>query len=166
MGKEDKDSKQTEEFPDLRYGPLDYSQSKITTYLNPEQTEKLKEFRESIPTFWPETLTGVEEVFLTDATLCRYLRARDWSLSKAQKMLLETLKWRRDYKPWAITQNDIDGEMNNEGKMYRGGFDKHNRAILYMKVRPNSVSVDSPIFLLPILQKTSLPGLLTLLSLP
>lgn len=135
MGKGDKDAVEVEEFPDLRVGPLDYSLSKIRTYLSPEQTEKLEEFRASIPTIWPETLTGVEEVFLTDATLCRYLRARDWNIGKASKMLVETLKWRREYKPWAITRQDIDGEMNNGGKMYRGGFDKHNRAILMMKVR-------------------------------
>lgn len=135
MGKEDKDSKKGEEFPDLRYGPLDYSVSKLATYLSPEQTQKLQEFRDSIPTIWPETLTGVEELFLSDSTLCRYLRAREWNLGKAQKMIVETLKWRREYKPWAITRADIDGEMNNEGKMYRGGFDKYNRPILIMKVR-------------------------------
>lgn len=144
MGKGDKDAKKEEEekFPDLRYGPLDYSLSKILSYLNEEQTATLQAFRESIPTIWPEELTGVEKVFLTDATLCRYLRAREWNLGKAQKMLVETLKWRREYKPWAITAQDVDVELNNPGKLYRSGFDKYQRPILIMKVRASKVSVD------------------------
>lgn len=136
MGKEKEHSADgAETFPDLRFGPLDYSMSKIITYLSPEQTGLLQQFRDSIPTIWPDPLTGVERIFLSDSTLCRYLRARDWNLHKAQKMLVETLKWRKEYKPWAITAADVDAELNNPGKLYRGGFDKHNRPVLIMKVR-------------------------------
>jgi hypothetical protein len=136
MGKgKDGDKTEGETYPDLRYGPLNYSIAQLHTYLSPEQKETLQQFRDSIPTIWPEPLTGVEELFLSDGTLCRYLRAREWHLSKAQKMLVETLKWRREYKPWAITAADVDPEMNNLGKMYRGGYDKHDRPILIMKVR-------------------------------
>lgn len=137
MGKEEKGSKTEEEtYPDLRFGPLDYAVSKLESYLSPEQVDLLKQFRESIPTIWTEELTGIEKLFLSDATLCRYLRAREWNLSKAQKMLVDSLKWRREYKPWAITNEDIDVELNNNGKMYISGFDVHDRPILIMKVRP------------------------------
>jgi hypothetical protein len=62
-------------FEDLRIKP-DYDMRKILDYMTPEQREKLQRFRESIPQIWPEHLTAREQLFLTDATLARYLRAR------------------------------------------------------------------------------------------
>lgn len=53
-------------------------------------------------------------------------------------MIVETLKWRREYKPWAITAEDVDCELNNPGKLYRGGFDKYQRPILIMKPRKDN----------------------------
>ena len=40
--------------------------------------------------------------FCTDASISRYLQARNWNTEKASKMLKETLKWRLEYKPEAI----------------------------------------------------------------
>jgi hypothetical protein len=60
---------------DLRLKP-DYDMRKILEYMNPKQVEKLNQFRESIPEIWPQKLTAREQLFLTDATLARYLRAR------------------------------------------------------------------------------------------
>lgn len=40
--------------------------------------------------------------FLSDATIRRFLRARNWSTEQAAKSLKETVKWRREYKPEAI----------------------------------------------------------------
>ena len=40
--------------------------------------------------------------FCTDASISRYLRARNWNTEKASKMLKENLKWRLEYKPEAI----------------------------------------------------------------
>jgi len=159
MGKEQEHTKEEgDTHPDLRYGPLDYCASNILGYLNDQQKEILQEFRDSMTTIWPDPLTGIEKHFLSDSTLCRYLRARDWHLHKAQKMLVETLKWRREFKPWAITAEDVDIEMNNEGKLYRGGFDKYQRPILIMKVRTRAVSVNFPKPLLNELQCPSLAG--------
>jgi hypothetical protein len=65
-------------FEDLRIKP-DYDMRKILDYMTPKQREKLQCFRESIPQIWPEGLTAREQLFLTDATLARYLRARGTS---------------------------------------------------------------------------------------
>ena len=38
----------------------------------------------------------------SDAIICRYLRARNWNIKKAAKMLKDTIKWRAEYKPEKI----------------------------------------------------------------
>lgn len=46
----------------------------------------------------PEKLSS----FCSDDAVLRYLRARNWHVKKAAKMLKETLKWRVEYKPEGI----------------------------------------------------------------
>lgn len=41
--------------------------------------------------------------YASDACLRRYLRARNWNLKKAEKMLRESLEWRETYKPQEIS---------------------------------------------------------------
>ena len=40
--------------------------------------------------------------FLSDGTIRRFLRARNWSTEKAAKSLKEAIKWRRQFKPETI----------------------------------------------------------------
>jgi hypothetical protein len=47
-------------------------------------------------------LSGRASQFVTDDCLRRYLRARSWSVKKAEKMLRESLAWRETYKPEEI----------------------------------------------------------------
>ncbi|XP_057948442.1 uncharacterized protein LOC131144080 isoform X2 [Malania oleifera] len=69
----------------------------------------------------------------SDASISRYLRARNWNTKKASKMLKETLKWRLDYKPEKIRWEDIAHEAET-GKIYRANyFDKHGRTVLIMR---------------------------------
>jgi hypothetical protein len=46
----------------------------------------------------PEKLS----IYCSDASIERHLRARNWNVKKALKMLKETLKWRVAYKPEEI----------------------------------------------------------------
>lgn len=50
-------------------------------------------------------------------------------------MLVNSLKWQREYKPWRIVPDDVLGELKNEGKLYHNGFDKYGRPVIYMKPR-------------------------------
>lgn len=50
-------------------------------------------------------------------------------------MLVNSLKWQREYKPWSIVPDDVLGELKNEGKLYHNGFDKYGRPAIYMKPR-------------------------------
>jgi hypothetical protein len=47
-------------------------------------------------------LSGKASVYCSDASISRYLRARNWNVKKAAKMLKQTLKWREEYKPEEI----------------------------------------------------------------
>lgn len=49
-----------------------------------------------------EAIEGVEDTdgyTEPDATLLRYLKARDWSVKAAAKQLIASLEWRAEYKP-------------------------------------------------------------------
>jgi hypothetical protein len=118
---------------DLRFVP-DYDIRNILSYCSEEQKASVEELRKLIEESCGP-LSAVETRWLSDACLCRYLRARSWNLTKAQTMLTDSISWRRDYKPWALTTSDVDVELNNPGKLYLGGVDKYARPIIAMKVR-------------------------------
>ncbi|XVE62442.1 hypothetical protein DITRI_Ditri06bG0118500 [Diplodiscus trichospermus] len=72
-------------------------------------------------------------VLCSDASVSRYLRARNWSTKKASKMLKETLKWRLQYKPEPIRWEDIAHEAET-GKTYRASYcDKLGRPVLALR---------------------------------
>lgn len=52
--------------------------------------------------------SGNLAIYCSDSSISRYLRARNWNVKKAVRMLKATLKWREDFKPqqirWVISQ--------------------------------------------------------------
>ncbi|KAK9162920.1 hypothetical protein Syun_003822 [Stephania yunnanensis] len=99
---------------------------KVFTYV--EQQEKIDEVRRLIG-----PLTGNLAFYCYDASIARYLRARNWNVMKATKMLKETLKWRHEYKPEKICWEEVAHEAET-GKIYRSNFkDKHGRPVLVMR---------------------------------
>jgi len=96
--------------------------------LTVEQSEILNEFIEKLES---ERLTTKERKFCDEACLLRYLRARDWDVKKANKLLRDTLAWREEYKPELITAEELSEEACT-GKMFRRGFDKTGKPVLYM----------------------------------
>ena len=44
-------------------------------------------------------LSGKSALYCSDASIARYLIARNWDVKKATRMLKTTLKWRSEYKP-------------------------------------------------------------------
>jgi len=72
---------------------------------------------------------------MNDLTFSRYLRARQWNLSKAQSMLQETIKWRKDFGIKSIHDGwqAIIAEENATGKGYVRGFSATGNALLYLK---------------------------------
>ncbi|XP_073152266.1 uncharacterized protein [Henckelia pumila] len=69
----------------------------------------------------------------SDASILRFLEARNWNTKKASKMLKETLKWRLEYKPEKIKWEDVAGEAET-GKLYRADYlDNFGRTVLVMR---------------------------------
>lgn len=60
---------------------------------------------------------------IADMTLWRYLRARKWNLKKSESMLVDSIKWRQEYKPHEITREDVVGVLVNILHIYRPVFD-------------------------------------------
>ncbi|XP_062221983.1 uncharacterized protein LOC133921213 [Phragmites australis] len=93
-----------------------------------EQQSKIGKVRAAIG-----QLSGKLALYCSDASIARYLIARNWDVKKATKMLKKTLKWRSEYKPDEIRWDDISDEAVT-GKIYRTDyFDKSGRSILVMR---------------------------------
>ncbi|KAL8491382.1 hypothetical protein ACS0TY_023129 [Phlomoides rotata] len=90
--------------------------------------------------------SGKLALYCSDATISRYLRARNWNVKKAVKMLNASLKWRQEYKPEDIRWDDVAMEAET-GKIYRSNYkDKSGRPVLVMRPRcQNSKSIKGQI---------------------
>ena len=62
-------------------------------------TEQIDELRKQLG----EPSSVAIQGFLSDATILRFLRARNWNVQKASKMLKAAVKWRAAYKPEMIS---------------------------------------------------------------
>ncbi|KAK1406768.1 hypothetical protein QVD17_38376 [Tagetes erecta] len=84
--------------------------------------------------------------YCSDASISRYLRARNWNVKKAVKMFEASLIWRMSYKPEEILWEHVAAEAET-GKIYRSSFkDKNGRVVLVMRPRAqNSKSIKSQV---------------------
>jgi len=70
---------------------------------------------------------------LDDKCFLRYLRARNFKIKKAVKLLEETLVWRKNFGLDKMDEwTDIIKEENATGKSYIRGFDKEGHVLIYM----------------------------------
>ncbi|KKF94388.1 CRAL-TRIO domain-containing protein C23B6.04c [Ceratocystis platani] len=76
-------------------------------------------------------LTDDERMWLTRECLERYLRATKWNEQEAEKRVLGTLTWRREFGLDELTPEHISPE-NETGKQMIYGFDKECRPCLYL----------------------------------
>ncbi|KAI0471119.1 CRAL/TRIO domain-containing protein [Xylariaceae sp. FL0804] len=77
------------------------------------------------------SLTDSEKMWLTRECLLRYLRATKWQSKEAEKRLLATLAWRREYGVEELTAEHV-GPENETGKQIIVGFDKQCRPCHYL----------------------------------
>ncbi|XP_062145696.1 uncharacterized protein LOC133853699 isoform X2 [Alnus glutinosa] len=123
---------------DLKKAPSNGCENLLTS---DEQQAKINEVRRLIGPL-PDKLS----IYCSDASISRYLWARNWNVKKATKMLKDSLKWRLTYKPEEICWEDVAHEAET-GKIYRSNsIDKHGRTVLVMRPsRQNSKSTKGQI---------------------
>ncbi|CAN6355737.1 unnamed protein product [Urochloa humidicola] len=68
--------------------------------------------------------------FLSDATIRRFLRAKNWSTVQAAKSLKEAASWRRQYKPEKIRWENVADSENEAKRAYIPDYlDKNGRMV-------------------------------------
>ena len=76
-------------------------------------------------------LTDGEKFWLTRECLLRYLRAAKWHEKDAEKRIIKTLTWRREYGVDELTPDHVSPE-NETGKQIIVGYDKEGRPCHYL----------------------------------
>lgn len=76
--------------------------------------------------------TDPSVVWLDDACIGRYMRARNWNVDQAFEMIKDTLLWRRSYKPDQIGEEKVE-ELLKCGSNYVSSKDISGRPIIYMR---------------------------------
>jgi len=97
--------------------------------LTHQQMAALAEMRAVANTY---AVDDYERKWCNDMCLLRYLRARDYHVSKAEKMLKATLEWKRETHPDAITVEEVE-PIARTGTIYTSGFDKKLRPVVLMR---------------------------------
>lgn len=77
-------------------------------------------------------LTESERFWLTRECLLRYLRATKWHQKDAERRLLDTLTWRREYGVEDVLTWDHISPENETGKQFLVGYDKEGRPCHYL----------------------------------
>lgn len=86
----------------------------------------------TIPKDAPADLSDAERFWLTRECLLRYLRATKWHQVSAEKRLIDTLLWRRQFGVYdKLTWDHISPE-SETGKQIILGFDKEGRPCQYL----------------------------------
>ena len=80
---------------------------------------------------------AIKRAWLDEACLRRFLRARSWNVDDSATLLRDCCEWRDAKKIWTLRTDRAD-VLKFEiatGKMYRNGFDKQKRPIIYSRDR-------------------------------
>ncbi|KAH8908380.1 CRAL/TRIO domain-containing protein [Coniochaeta sp. PMI_546] len=111
------------------HSPLSDEQQKKYEWLL-EQAKSWKEVPSTKGKAGP--LTENERFWLTRDCLLRYLRATKWIQKDAEKRLLDTLTWRREYGVDDVLTWDHISPENETGKQIIVGYDKEGRPCHYL----------------------------------
>jgi len=141
---------------DVNTSPLDGAQNPIPEevaeggvfnprkHLTEEQLVTLDKFKEQVSNY--EMSEKEKEYFLDDMCLLRYLRARDYNIDKAYKMIIDSVTWRRTFKPETIKFSEVE-PIARTGCVYVSGKDKMGRPLIYARPYRDDLAtgpVDTP----------------------
>lgn len=138
--------------------------------LNTDQQTKYNTLLESIKSLPAKGRTGPlsddEIMWLTRENLLRYLRATKWSLADAERRLVDTIIWRREYGVEKLKADYISPE-NETGKQLILGYDVDGRPCQYLNpglqnTEPNPRQVQHLVFMVERTIDLMIPGQETL----
>ncbi|KYQ99755.1 cellular retinaldehyde-binding/triple function domain-containing protein [Tieghemostelium lacteum] len=102
--------------------------------LNEKQMEAFNEIKSNL-----SDLTDPEDIaFINDMCLLRYLRARNYTVAKSEKMIRDSLEWRKKNRPQDICLKDLKA-IANTGCLYIHSKDKKGRPIILARPRRDTV---------------------------
>lgn len=142
--------------------------------LTAEQQSKYEAVLETVKS-WKEVpstkgkegpITESEILWLTQECLLRYLRATKWNTADAEKRLLSTLTWRREYGVEELTGDYMSPE-SETGKQFIVGWDIAGRPCHYLNparqnTEPSPRQVQHLVFMLERVIDIMVPGQETL----
>jgi len=154
--------------------PLDSVVVPPTSELTAEQQSKYEVVLETVKS-WKEIpstkgkegpVTESEILWLTRECILRYLRATKWNTADAEKRLLATLTWRREYGVEELTGDHISPE-SETGKQFIVGWDIAGRPCHYLvpgrqNTEPSPRQVQHLVFMLERVIDIMIPGQETL----
>ncbi|WVZ51575.1 hypothetical protein U9M48_002708 [Paspalum notatum var. saurae] len=101
-----------------------------------DQQRKIGEVRELLGNLSMEMPS-----FLSDGTIRRFLRTRNWCIEPAAKALKETAKWRRQFKPDKICWEDLACRENEVRRAYVPDYlDKNGRTVFVVMTSTKSLT--------------------------
>eukprot|EP00008_Paramoeba_atlantica_P011807 CAMPEP_0201487808 /NCGR_PEP_ID=MMETSP0151_2-20130828/15416_1 /ASSEMBLY_ACC=CAM_ASM_000257 /TAXON_ID=200890 /ORGANISM="Paramoeba atlantica, Strain 621/1 / CCAP 1560/9" /LENGTH=375 /DNA_ID=CAMNT_0047872959 /DNA_START=27 /DNA_END=1154 /DNA_ORIENTATION=+ len=125
--------KENEELKAKDSGLLDHDKAEIGD-LTPEQQDLVEKLRRRIlddPDL--PVNDGHIRVWLEDTqAFKRFLVARSWNFGDSEKLLVNALQWRFEYKPWKITVDEVEPCLRG-GHMYSDAFDRSGHSCVYMR---------------------------------
>jgi len=105
------------------------------TEFTESQQKALEEMRENAKSLPP--LLANDNLLIEDRLLLRFLRARNYDVPVAFKMMKDCFEWRRTFQgvgPAGVTEESIKNELLTEkGFFYK--LDKQSRPVFYIRVR-------------------------------
>jgi hypothetical protein len=154
--------------------PLESAIPPSPAELTAEQQSKYEALLEAVKS-WEEVpstkgkggpITENEIFWLTRECLLRYLRATKWHTADAEKRLLATLTWRREYGVEDLTSDHVSPE-SETGKQFIVGYDNAARPCHYLNpgrqnTEPSPRQVQHLVFMLERVIDLMVPGQETL----
>jgi hypothetical protein len=154
--------------------PLESAEIPTPPELTAEQQSKYEALLDTVKS-WKEVpstkgkggpITETEIFWLTRECLLRYLRATKWQTVDAEKRLLGTLTWRREYGVEELTGDHVSPE-SETGKQFIVGYDIAARPCHYLNpgrqnTEPSPRQVQHLVFMLERVIDLMVPGQETL----
>lgn len=105
--------------------------------LKPSEQKALQELKDKLSSssfgassMWGVPLLGGDD--RADVILLKFLRARDFKVGDSLRMLEKCLEWREEFKAEKLTEEDLGGFKDLEGKVaYMRGYDKEGHPVCY-----------------------------------